>query len=102
MGLGVTEYLAEPGDLNSWPALPARALLARLVNDLEQPAFDLRPELGQLRSEIEQLIDRPVRMSGSGSTLFSLFDTEAEANEACQKSRDRFAVKTMAVELAPS
>jgi 4-diphosphocytidyl-2-C-methyl-D-erythritol kinase len=101
LDLGRTEDLSRPVDLNSWPALPARQLLAKLENDLERPAFDLHPELGQMRAAIERLIDRPVRMSGSGSTLFSLFDTEPEATDACVSAQQRFAVQAVAVKLAP-
>ncbi|MGC4031011.1 MAG: 4-(cytidine 5'-diphospho)-2-C-methyl-D-erythritol kinase [Tepidisphaeraceae bacterium] len=60
----------------------ALALLPGLSNDLETPAFDLRPELAELRQEIEGIVARPVRMSGSGSTLFTLYDTDAEAQAA--------------------
>jgi len=54
--------------------LPAELLLPALVNDLEPPAFSLRPELQVLRNNLEQQLQRPVRMSGSGSTLFTLYD----------------------------
>lgn len=62
--------------------LPAHDLLARLANDLEPAAFSLAPQLGELRTEIEQRLHRPVRMSGSGSTLFTLYDTVDEADAA--------------------
>jgi 4-diphosphocytidyl-2C-methyl-D-erythritol kinase len=62
--------------------LTALELLPLLVNDLETPAFMLSPRLGELRRRIETAIGRIVRMSGSGSTLFSLADDRAEADEA--------------------
>jgi hypothetical protein len=49
-------------------------LLPLLENDLEAPAFSLCPELGELRRRIESQIGQIVRMSGSGSTLFTLAD----------------------------
>ena len=42
-------------------------------------AFALRPELGALRRRLEELAGRPVRMSGSGSTLFTLAATDTDA-----------------------
>jgi 4-diphosphocytidyl-2-C-methyl-D-erythritol kinase len=56
-------------------------LLSVLINDLETPAFSLCPELGELRQRIETQTGRTVRMSGSGSTLFTLAD-DFEAAEA--------------------
>jgi 4-diphosphocytidyl-2-C-methyl-D-erythritol kinase len=69
---------SEP-DWAAWADMPAELLMRELVNDLEKPAFALRPDLGRLRDECENAIGRTVRMSGSGSTLFSLFDQESEA-----------------------
>lgn len=65
--------------------LSAEALLPRLRNDLELAAFHLQPQLGELREMLERKLERPVRMSGSGSTLFTLYDTEIEAQEALRK-----------------
>lgn len=63
-------------------ATTAAELLPTLVNDLEAPAFDLSPELAGMRGTLERRLDRPVRMSGSGSTLFTLYDAESEARAA--------------------
>lgn len=59
--------------------LPADQLLNLLVNDLEAPAFAISPALARLRESAEDLLKRPVRMSGSGSTLFTLYDSVDEA-----------------------
>lgn len=67
------------------PRLPAEDLLPRLINDLEAPAFAISPELRRLRAETEQRLGRPVRMTGSGSTLFTLYDELAEANAAAAR-----------------
>ena len=72
--------------------LSTRQLLAVLVNDLEAPAFSISPVLGELRQSCEQLAGRPVRMSGSGSTLFTLYDTLAEAQNAAQELRQKLAL----------
>ena len=82
---------------------PALELLSHLVNDLEASAFAIDPALANLRAGVEKMILRPVRMSGSGSSLFSLFDegerlqAENFATEIAQ-GRD---VKALVVELAP-
>ena len=67
------------------PNLRTEELLASLVNDLEAPAFAISAELAGLREEMERSLGRPVRMSGSGSTLFTLYDNEGQAAEAAAK-----------------
>ena len=42
------------------------------------PATDLE----ELRQTVERTVGRPVRMSGSGSSLFTLYDTADEARDA--------------------
>jgi 4-diphosphocytidyl-2-C-methyl-D-erythritol kinase len=76
-----------PGDAYV-PALPAvietveevAAYLTYCRNDLEAPAIQLHPEIGEvlemLRAERETLI---ARMSGSGSTCFALCGSDIEA-----------------------
>ena len=53
----------------------------------KRPAFDLHPDLGTLRDEAERRLGRPVRMSGSGATLFTLYDDPAEATGAADACR---------------
>ncbi|HSM12816.1 MAG TPA: 4-(cytidine 5'-diphospho)-2-C-methyl-D-erythritol kinase [Thermoanaerobaculia bacterium] len=68
------------------PAL-ARALAGEAVrwidligeNDLEEPAFSLRRELGAVYTAMVRAGARVARMSGSGSTLFALFEAPAAA-----------------------
>jgi 4-diphosphocytidyl-2C-methyl-D-erythritol kinase len=81
----LTEAVASEPDWESWRSLPAEPLLAKLVNDLERPAFDLHPPLAWLRAELEQFLGRIVRMSGSGSSLFTLYDDALAAEEAAEK-----------------
>jgi 4-diphosphocytidyl-2-C-methyl-D-erythritol kinase len=103
MKLGDARAVEQTIDLSAWADLPALELLPRLVNDLERPAFALRPDLGKLRHETELRLQRPVRMSGSGSSLFSLFDEESAAEDAAaylDRDNDGFAI-VLAVELAP-
>jgi len=84
-----------------WTNLAAQALLPLLRNDLEEPAFQLRPELGALRNDLEQRLGRPVRMSGSGSTLFTLADEQKRAEEIAQRA-GQLSGNAVAVKLAPS
>ena len=89
--------LRDEPDWKQWTALSAEALLPRLVNDLEGPAFSISPELGRLRVEIEQIVGRPVRMSGSGSTLFTLFDDQRSASSAAELVVNKSKVRAVAV-----
>src|SRR5690606_26513362 len=69
-------------DFAAWSNLPADDLLPVLRNDLEPAAFSLHPELADLRRHAEAALGRIVRMTGSGSTLFTLFDDPQEAHDA--------------------
>lgn len=64
-----------------WTALPcsSESLLDRLFNDLEPAAFRAEPRLASLHAAIDGLRGRPVRMTGSGTALFTLFDDQKEA-----------------------
>lgn len=55
-----------------------RQILNSLHNDLEQPAFALRPELATVKHNLV-LGGFPVLLSGSGSCLFVLLLTDADA-----------------------
>ena len=81
-----------------WTSMNADELLPRLINDLEAPAFTIAPQLGLLRTTLEQALGRIVRMSGSGSTLFSLFDEEGAASKAVD-TITRMGTRAITVEL---
>lgn len=51
-------------------------------NDLEAPAFRLRPDLEAIYTSLVEAGAAAVRMSGSGSTLFAFFDEPAAAQAA--------------------
>jgi 4-diphosphocytidyl-2-C-methyl-D-erythritol kinase len=104
MGLGFEREVSEAPDWPAWASLEARDLLPRLVNDLEPAAFALSPELAALRAAAEQTAGRIVRMSGSGSSLFTLFDageTDAARTAADEVSR-RHGVRVELVDLCPA
>jgi 4-diphosphocytidyl-2-C-methyl-D-erythritol kinase len=85
-----------------WAQLNARDLLPHLINDLELPAFSLFPELAMMRQHAEQSLNRPVRMSGSGSSLFTLFDDAAECKSAATSLRAILTADVLSVPLCPS
>lgn len=102
MKLGHPRHLAaELVDWVAWAKLPAEELLPLLVNDLESPAFAINPQLGRLRSELETDLGRPVRMSGSGSSLFTLFGNEADAVRVAESVSGKYHVRSVAVEVSP-
>jgi len=87
---GKAQDVEREPDWNAWVKMPAKYLLGCLVNDLEAPAFAISARLGTLRTDAEQLLGRPVRMSGSGSSLFTLYDAEHEARAAAELAAARF------------
>lgn len=99
MDLGTSQALAElPWE--QWSQLSADRLLPHLVNDLEPAAFAVCPALGNLRDQLEQHLHRPIRMSGSGSSLFTLFDTLEQAEAASTIVRNHFKIRVLTVRLA--
>jgi 4-diphosphocytidyl-2-C-methyl-D-erythritol kinase len=102
MGLGDGRPLQEEPDWAAWARLPARELLGLLVNDLEAPAFAVAGELGPLRQRLEAHFGQIVRMSGSGSSLFTLYDAQNAAETAALEARNRFHISALAVPVAPA
>ena len=101
MELGRDENVKEMPDWNAWAKLSAADLLPMLINDLEAPAFSISERLRELREEVERGVQRIARMSGSGSSLFTIFDDREEAEAAARKTNEDFSVRALAVELAP-
>ncbi|MCJ7725075.1 MAG: hypothetical protein MUP76_01615, partial [Acidimicrobiia bacterium] len=69
-------------------AIPARHLppalrwYGSIINDLIPAAVDLEPDLGDWMSDLARLWSVPVSMSGSGPSVFGLFPTRSEADDA--------------------
>ena len=61
-----------------------------LHNDLEVPAFSLRPELAAKKEAILSAGALGAAMSGSGPTLFGIAESEASARSIAAKIEDRF------------
>jgi 4-diphosphocytidyl-2-C-methyl-D-erythritol kinase len=103
MGGSDDAAIARDEDWPGWSKLPADQLLPRLVNDLEAPAYALSPQLLELRGRAERCWNNKiVRMSGSGSTLFTLCDDEAQANELASRARAELQIDAKVVRLAPA
>jgi 4-diphosphocytidyl-2-C-methyl-D-erythritol kinase len=104
LGLGFDEQIdALQPDWNDWASRKSKDLMAGLVNDLEGPAFEIRKDLGTLRADVELKLTRPVRMSGSGSSLFTLFDEPEEAKSAAAMIARAFGIRrSLAVEMTPT
>jgi 4-diphosphocytidyl-2-C-methyl-D-erythritol kinase len=60
--------------------LPGAA--AYMENALEAPAVELVPEIGQIKAALLQRGALAACMTGSGSAVFGLFETEAQAQQA--------------------
>lgn len=68
------------------PGSEASALRDLLENDLEPPAVRLCPAIAQLEEQILSLGALGVGMSGSGATVFGVFGSRQEAEEALASS----------------
>jgi 4-diphosphocytidyl-2-C-methyl-D-erythritol kinase len=101
MRLGDPASLQNAPDWSKWATLDALELLPLLVNDLEAPAFALSPQLADLHKSATAVAGRIVRMSGSGSSLFTLFDDLDEAEKSADQLRLNLGVTVRAVELCP-
>src|SRR5438067_1360996 len=100
------------GQARHWPAPRARIALeggkgcrsfwlSRFRWARGSEAVALSPELFELHGRIERLLGRIVRMSGSGSSLFTLYDERAEAEESAERIRKDLLLSAHAVEIAP-
>ena len=71
-------------DRTDWPRC-ARATASELndllVNDLEPAAFAVAPWLAELQRQAAEALARPIHVTGSGSTLFTLCASGQEADE---------------------
>ncbi len=101
MKLGRTETIKDEPDWSAWSKLSADQLMALLVNDLEAAAFSLSRELREIHVAASKTLDRFVRMSGSGSSLFTLFDSQQAAADAAEHVRAELNVSAQSLLLAP-
>jgi 4-diphosphocytidyl-2-C-methyl-D-erythritol kinase len=76
-----------PLDRNPQPS--AAELGALLFNDLEAAAFGAYPQLAEWQRRVREVCGLPVRLTGSGSTLYCPLDTEQQAEESARAIRQR-------------
>lgn len=76
---------ARPTPPADWSASGVIDWLAEQRNDLEAPAIALQPTIGAAMQAVAALPEaRLIRMSGSGATVFALFDTRGAAEAAAR------------------
>ncbi len=71
-------------------------------NDLEEPAFDINPKLGQLKKELQNSGFNQVLLSGSGSSFFCLGDGKAKSALDCAVVLAHFLNRTASQWYAPA
>lgn len=81
--------LTSPVDEYRLPGFPktARDFRSFVVNDLERVTMSRHPEVGQVKARLSELGASAVLMSGSGPTVFGVFQDQAEADAACRSIR---------------
>jgi 4-diphosphocytidyl-2-C-methyl-D-erythritol kinase len=72
-------------DWQACAEMTAEELNCVLVNDLESAAFLVAPGLESLRDRAARLLGRPIQMTGSGSTLFTLCGAGEQAEEMSRR-----------------
>lgn len=88
---GAIEHIREdrattsPWRLND---LRCTSVLPHLFNDLEAAAFVVEPSLRALHRRLNAVSDRAVRVTGSGASMFTLFDEESAARQWASHARD--------------
>jgi 4-diphosphocytidyl-2-C-methyl-D-erythritol kinase len=76
-------YTAPPGD---WPGSVTSSELAGMIhNDLEKVAFSLRPEAREIKQLLRDLGAIDAGMTGSGATVFGIFESSKTASRAADK-----------------
>lgn len=64
---------------------------------LQISCFGLYEGLADLKSRLESLVRRPVCLSGSGSSMFVMFDSRDEASDVGCKIEDEIGCNSFAV-----
>ncbi len=77
----------------------ADELMELAFNDLELAAFDVNPGLAELARQVAEVGGQAVRLSGSGSALYRVFDDYASAETFAQRVGDALAVRTILTQL---
>lgn len=80
--------------------LDASGWMQRAFNELEPAAFKVCPALEVVLEHAAALAGRPVRMSGSGSSLFTAFDTAIEAMRFAHDAARQLSLETRVVQVS--
>jgi 4-diphosphocytidyl-2-C-methyl-D-erythritol kinase len=91
---GTPPPVPEPDD----SALDAVKWMRMAYNMLEEPAMVVCPTLRDIVRRATELVGRPVRISGSGSTLYTAFDAVAEARAAAEMLSRELQLRTDVVQ----
>lgn len=78
------------------------ALMPLLFNDLEPPAFTCFPELQSLHARAQDIAEGPVRMSGSGSSLFRVVADQQRAATLAKQMRAELKIRCAVFPFAPA
>jgi 4-diphosphocytidyl-2-C-methyl-D-erythritol kinase len=83
-------YAPPPAVLN--PARCARwaDVASDAVNDFEPIVFEKIPELARIRADLERNGALPARLTGTGSVVFGVFDSDDAAGAAAASIREKF------------
>jgi len=71
----------------AWALNGARLEQLPLTNDFEPAVFKTHPELAAVVRKLRRLGGKPARMTGSGSAVFGVFESDAEARQAAAEFR---------------
>ena len=66
------------------------AMRPLLINDFEQTVFPLHPEIAEIKQRLLHAGASYAAMSGSGSTVFGLFNNDSESHSSIQLLHDDF------------
>lgn len=80
----------------------ARLDPAAPFNDLAAAAFEIAPSLADDAEEVAALVEKPVHVSGSGSTLFFIAANRVEAELLADAVTTRLALPAIAVRAVPA
>lgn len=72
--------------------------MRRTFNMLETAALEVCPALREMMARVERMANRPVRLSGSGSTFFTAFDEREEAEYFARQAGGLLDVATRVVQ----
>jgi 4-diphosphocytidyl-2-C-methyl-D-erythritol kinase len=77
--------LTKKGDCTNIAGLNVSQIAGALHNDLETVTAAAHPAIGEMEQALLEAGALGVRMSGSGPTVFGIFDTEVSCREAARK-----------------